>query len=532
MKRQNWLAIVLAIGITLVIGATWYVHRLFPDAEIDTMIFYLANGAASSSQQSVALGFRMATPLMLVIFAFLLILVYRPRKKNALAKLHIKKLDFTLRFPHLRRRSRRERHIKVHNKSLHARLPIETIGKLSIAQVYALLLVVVFAVSAHSFGASTYVKRRYFENTNLYAEHYVHPRSVEVTFPEKKRNMVLIFVESLESTAASRANGGGWQYSIIPELEQYATDAVNFSATRGVGGAMRTASAENTTTGLVAQTSGTPLSIGNDINLNNVFNNYDNYLPGVVTMADMLAQHGYKQQFILGSDANFGNRKTYFTQHGNVDILDHPAAQQTGRIAADYKKWWGYEDKKLFQYAREEITTLAKSGQPFVQTLLTADTHFVDGYLDPSCKQPFRNRYENVYACSSAMISGYISWLQQQDFYDNTTVVILGDHLGMQTNFYTDNIPADYERTVFNAFINTPQQPTAAKQRIFTAYDIYPTLLASLGVDIAGDRLAFGTNLFSDQKTIAEMIGIDNFNTEVRKHSDYYQSCILGGACD
>ncbi|MGN0539151.1 MAG: hypothetical protein ACI4KI_04775 [Candidatus Fimenecus sp.] len=37
---------------------------------------------------------------------------------------------------------------------------------------------------------------------------------------------------------------------------------------------------------------------------------------------------------------------------------------------------------------------------------------------------------------------------------------------------------------------------------------MYPTILASLGVEISGDRLAIGTNLFSDTPTLVERDGI------------------------
>ena len=532
MKRQNWLAITFALLIALTIGATWYIRRLFPESEIDTMVFYLANGAAAASSQTITLAVKTAGPLILLIFIALFLLVYRPRKKHPLAKLHVKKLELTLRFPHLRRRSRREKHVKISNRSLTAHLPIDKVGKLNIALIYGVIFLITVTIAVNTLGATAYVKRRYLEKTQIYAEHYVYPKDVEITFPERKRNLVMIFSESMESTMTSRTNGGGWDYSVIPELEQLAQHNTNFSATNKIGGTQRTANAENTTTGLVAQTSGTPLMIGDDINLNNAFNNYTRYVPGLVSLADILRDNGYNQQMLMGSDANFGNRKTYFEQHGGVDIIDYEAAKAEGRIPQDYDVWWGFEDKKVFSYAREEVAKLAAKDQPFVQTVLTADTHFVDGWLDPSCDTPFSNKYENVYACSSKMISGYISWLQQQDFYKDTTIIVVGDHLGMQTDFYTENIPENYTRTIFDLYINAPLSPTKEKERTFMSFDTFPTTLASMGVTIEGDKLGFGTNLFSSQPTLAETIGLDNVNNEVKKHSSYYQACILGGDCN
>ena len=40
--------------------------------------------------------------------------------------------------------------------------------------------------------------------------------------------------------------------------------------------------------------------------------------------------------------------------------------------------------------------------------------------------------------------------------------------------------------------------------------------LASLGFEISGNRLGLGTNLFSDRKTLAEEIGLNKFNKELK----------------
>ena len=56
--------------------------------------------------------------------------------------------------------------------------------------------------------------------------------------------------------------------------------------------------------------------------------------------------------------------------------------------------------------------------------------------------------------------------------------------------------------------------------------DMFPTTLASIGADIEGDRLGLGTNLFSDKQTIPEIIGLDEFNNELSKGSNYYYNVI------
>ncbi len=56
---------------------------------------------------------------------------------------------------------------------------------------------------------------------------------------------------------------------------------------------------------------------------------------------------------------------------------------------------------------------------------------------------------------------------------------------------------------------------------------MFPTILASIGVDIKGERLGIGTNLFSGKKTIFEEYGVDATNRELEKKSDIYNNTIL-----
>ena len=57
--------------------------------------------------------------------------------------------------------------------------------------------------------------------------------------------------------------------------------------------------------------------------------------------------------------------------------------------------------------------------------------------------------------------------------------------------------------------------------------DFFPTTLASLGVTIEGERLGLGTNLFSDQATLAEEYGYETMFSELSRTSVFYNNEIL-----
>lgn len=190
---------------------------------------------------------------------------------------------------------------------------------------------------------------------------------------------------------------------------------------------------------------------------------------------------------MIGSDANFGGRKLYFTEHGNYDIEDYYYFTDIGKIPKDRWVWWGFEDLYLFEFAKEKLTELSQNDEPFNLTLLTVDTHFEDGYVCEECGDEYGdNQYANVITCSDRQIYEFVRWVQRQDFYDNTTIVISGDHPTMDSDFCED-VDSDYTRRVYTTYINSAVQaddPTLT--RSYSTFDNFPTTLASLGVEIAG----------------------------------------------
>ncbi|MBR2100067.1 MAG: sulfatase-like hydrolase/transferase [Eubacterium sp.] len=130
---------------------------------------------------------------------------------------------------------------------------------------------------------------------------------------------------------------------------------------------------------------------------------------------------------MFGADASFGGLKTYYTTHGGVKVFDYSYAKENGYIPEDYRVWWGYEDDKLYELAKEEITRLYETGKPFNFTMETADTHMPNGYLSENAETPYDNQYANVITYSTSQASEFIKWIMAQPFYENTTIVIIGD---------------------------------------------------------------------------------------------------------
>lgn len=366
----------------------------------------------------------------------------------------------------------------------------------------------------------TYIDGQSTESTFI-EDNYMSPTDAGLVFPEKKRNLIYIYLESMESTYADKKNGGAFEENIIPELVQLAKENEDFSGNKKIlNGGIPMNGTTWTMGAMFAQTSGLPLSIiidGNDMDTQ------DSFFSGAITLGDILNQAGYSQTLLLGSRATFGGRELYFTEHGDYDIMDYNYALENGLIPKGYKVWWGYEDQKLFDIAKMKLTELSSHNEPFNLTMLTVDTHFEDGYVCEQCKDTYGdNQYANVMACSSRQVKAFVEWVQTQDFYEDTSIVLVGDHLTMDQDFCQD-IDKDYVRKVYTNYINPGCDLQVNEYREYSTFDLFPTTLASLGVQIKGNRLGLGTNLFSDTQTLTERFGIQKQQEELARKSEFLE---------
>ena len=389
--------------------------------------------------------------------------------------------------------------------------------------VSVLLLVSTFIMLDKKLGVREYIKSSYISSSFI-EDNYVDPDDLDIEFPEKRKNLIYIYLESMEMTYTDASNGRAFKENIIPELVNLSREGEDFSGDSPyINGAISLYGSEWTMGAMFAQSTGLPLKTGG-VNGNYISSQTAMY-PSVKGIGDILEDAEYTNELLIGSNASFGGRDTFYTGHGNYLLADHPYAIANGWIPSDYNVFWGYEDEKLFEFARNETTRLSKEDAPFNLTMLTVDTHFEDGYKCHLCEDKYNNgdMYSNVMACSSKQVSGFIDWLKQQEFYKDTVVVIVGDHPTMDSDFCKD-VPADFQRRVLMSILNSDLVSNRNDYRTYSTMDMFPTTLAAMGVNIPGDRLGLGVNLYSDQDTLTEKYGRDNCNCEMVRKSDFMNS--------
>ena len=365
-----------------------------------------------------------------------------------------------------------------------------------------------------------YMKQK-FGKSYIYETYYVKPDDSVITFPENKRNLIFIFIESMENTYASKEAGGSQDMNYISELTELAAakDSVNFSNTGLLGGASVFVPAITNTQGsTVAQTTGISL-------ITKLFpiGAAEDY-PSFRRLEDVMHDNGYRQIYIEGSKGEFSMYDQYVARYEDSILYDRVAIVDEGYASedGDYIWKWGIEDRKLFDVTKKLVTEAASGDKPFFVTMYTMDTHsFESGHRCVLCDESIDNAYLASVDCASRQVAEFVSWVQDQPFYGNTTIVLVGDHLGNEKAVGAD-IADGYVRTTYNCFINPAKEPVNSGNRIFSSLDMFPTTISALGVQIKGDRLGLGTDLFSGTETLCEKLGEEEYKKQLQQSSDYY----------
>ncbi len=348
----------------------------------------------------------------------------------------------------------------------------------------------------------------------FYNKYYISTETAEIRFPEKKRNLVVIFLESWESAFLDEDQGGMYPENLMPEFCALAEKNIYFSNTKGIGGGVDLYNTNSTISATVAKFSATPLILwqtpANPSEAESETSQQTQVVAlETVTINDVLKREGYNQIFSYAFYKEFAARGLFFETHGNMPFHDLPYFEEKhGKIPDEIKNRWGFDDYLLYTFAKQELTELAAAGKPFFYGLALADSHTGEYKICALCEKPKENTKENrlqsVIRCMDKQFAAFISWAEVQPWYDNTTIVIFGDH----TFPLPEQLPKKLETHVWlNFFINPAVTTNNTKNRQFSSFDMYPTMLEAMGATVEDHALGFGRSLFSDRPTILEETG-------------------------
>lgn len=350
------------------------------------------------------------------------------------------------------------------------------------------------------------------EHVSFLDENYRTPS--EVIAPKIKKNLVLIYVESLENTYSNKSLFEEDLLASINSRTAQSTSFKNFRQTTGTGW---------TIAGIVSTMCGIPLKPIALFDGNQQGEQINHFLPGAICLGDILKDAGYQNIFMGGASLSFSGKGKFLKEHGYDEL--YGADEWRGKGAYQFNEWGIYDDA-LLKNAKIKVAELERRKTPFNLTILTVDTHFPNGYISPTCEKNGVNQFTGIVKCTSDLISDFIVFMEKNGYLKNTEIVILGDHLSM-TNAVYDQLLKEENRTIFNRFIST-EMLRKNREDIYH-FDMFPTILYSLGFRFKNNKLGLGASGFGslesdnqirtlDSKTLSELLSKQSY-----KYSEFWE---------
>ena len=358
-------------------------------------------------------------------------------------------------------------------------------------------------------------------DSEFYRENYVHPDSVKIIAQEDPRNLVVIFLESIEKNFAH----------YMPEIGYLEKSSLDF-----VPGGQNVSGTSWTIAGITGKLCGIPLNM--PMGINEYHGRLPTYVPYAKCLMDVLADKGYNQLYAQGTSGEFTQKKDFWRTHGNVEIHDIEYYKSVRKVPEDYYVFWGFEDRKLYRFVKEELDRLSNLDKPFALYMLTVDTHQPQGYLDDSCKIALKdagvvednvNRFPEALRCASMQLESFINWMREQPWFEKTVVFVMGDHatpslstkagLPQSESLYWTNF-------VVNAHLDSGK--TYRQGRAYSSLDMFPTILESMGFELENHAVALGKSLYADSLTLLEKYGQKTLDSLLRERSVQYDYFLMG----
>ncbi|QTD42779.1 LTA synthase family protein [Sporosarcina sp. Te-1] len=222
----------------------------------------------------------------------------------------------------------------------------------------------------------------------------------------------------------------------------------------------------------------------------------------------ILKDHGYTSAVFHGNNGSFWNRNTIYKGFGFDHFFDASYYDTTDPInMAEY----GLLDKLFYEQSESMLASLP---QPFYTKFITVGNHYpyaMDQSLvtidkaqtgDASVDDYFQTaRY------TDEAIQTVFTRLKEMGLYDNSVIVLYGDHYGISDNHkkamaqimgedITPLESANLQRVPL--FIHVPGMKGSVNHTYGGQTDLLPTLMHLLGIETK-DFVQFGSDLFSDE---------------------------------
>lgn len=319
---------------------------------------------------------------------------------------------------------------------------------------------------------------------------------------QKGKNVIVIQMEAFQNFPLHQSLEG---QELTPVLNRLAGEGFYFPHIYQQIGAGNTSDAE-----FMSNTSIYPIA---SIAMSTGFG--DRVLP---SLPRLLETKGYEAYTFHVNKVGFWNRNELYPALGFSGYYDKKYFRN------DHFNSFGASDEQLYITAVEKLAELQKKGGPFYAQLVTASSHhpfqIPDAFKRITVPEKLKNTmlgdYLTAINYTDYAIGTLIEGLKQKGLWDNTVLVLYGDHFGLQPQDVPPEqvedalgIPYDSRVSRFNIPLIVHAPGMAAGQvvdRTGGQLDILPTLANLLGVSLKQEGFtAFGHDLLNIDHNVIGM---------------------------
>ena len=330
----------------------------------------------------------------------------------------------------------------------------------------------------------------FIEVSNYVKSNQINPNS-ELFGVAKDQNIIVISLESLQEFAINLEVNGE---EVTPFLNQFIQECYYFDNFYQQTSQGKTSDAEFITeNSLYAADRGSAFYAKSQ-------NQYE-------SLASILKGQGYYTAVFHANEKEFWNRETMYEALG----FDHFFDESAFLVNEENSFGWGLTDEAFFE---QTLNYLKGLPQPFYAKLLTLTNHYPFEipeqyqYISPGeTNNEIVNHYITTVRYLDEALKSFITNLKESGLYDNTIIVMYGDHYGLSESYYEDlaillqeeeitlNRHLDLQRVPF--IIHLPNQEEGeVVSTVSGQIDMKPTLLNLVGLPVNA-YINFGQDLFA-----------------------------------
>ncbi|MBM7607112.1 phosphoglycerol transferase MdoB-like AlkP superfamily enzyme [Lysinibacillus composti] len=227
------------------------------------------------------------------------------------------------------------------------------------------------------------------------------------------------------------------------------------------------------------------------------------------SMAESLGNNGYFSNVMHSNNKSFWNRDMIYKSLNIDKFYDLDSYQVTDENSVN----WGLKDIPFFE---QSVDLMTEMPQPFYSRMITLTNHY-PFYLDEedimipeyNSNSGTLNRYFQTVRYLDESIKVFFDELKEKGLYDNSIIVMYGDHYGISENhnkamsmYLNKEEITPYDSALLQSvplFIHVPGSGDGEViDKTAGQIDLRPTILHLLGIDTSND-MQLGADLFSEE---------------------------------